>query len=137
MEELGIGRPSTYASILQVLQDRGYVRLDKKRLVPEDKGRVLVGVPGELLPRYVEYDFTASSRRAARQDLQQRAALARTCCATSGSDFIGAVNDIKELRITQVIDALDEMLAPHLFPPQRRRHRSAQVPELRATASYR
>ena len=60
MEELGIGRPSTYASILQVLQDRGYVRIDKKRLIPEDKGRVVVGFLESFFQRYVEYDFTAS-----------------------------------------------------------------------------
>src|SRR5437764_9197505 len=60
MEELGIGRPSTYASILQVLQDRGYVRIDKKRLMPEDKGRVVVGFLESFFQRYVEYDFTAS-----------------------------------------------------------------------------
>ncbi|MGD9766888.1 MAG: type I DNA topoisomerase, partial [Pseudolabrys sp.] len=59
MEELGIGRPSTYASVLQVLQDRGYVRLDKKRLIPEDKGRVVVAFLESFFSRYVEYDFTA------------------------------------------------------------------------------
>jgi transcriptional regulator with AAA-type ATPase domain len=59
MEELSIGRPSTYASILQVLQDRGYVRLDKKRLIPEDKGRVVVAFLESFFTRYVEYDFTA------------------------------------------------------------------------------
>ena len=59
MEELGIGRPSTYASILQVLKDRGYVRIDKKRLVPEDKGRVLTAFLENFFARYVEYDFTA------------------------------------------------------------------------------
>ena len=60
MEELGIGRPSTYASILQVLQDRGYVRIDKKRLLPEDKGRVVVGFLESFFQKYVEYDFTLS-----------------------------------------------------------------------------
>ncbi|HEX2537152.1 MAG TPA: type I DNA topoisomerase, partial [Pseudolabrys sp.] len=60
MEELGIGRPSTYAAILQVLQDRGYVRIDKKRLMPEDKGRVVVGFLESFFQKYVEYDFTAN-----------------------------------------------------------------------------
>src|SRR5690349_2554247 len=59
MEELGIGRPSTYAAILQVLQTRGYVRLDKKRLVPEDKGRLVIAFLESFFARYVEYDFTA------------------------------------------------------------------------------
>src|SRR6201989_2866184 len=60
MEELGIGRPSTYASILQVLKDRGYVRLEKKRLHGEDKGRVVVAFLENFFARYVEYDFTAA-----------------------------------------------------------------------------
>src|SRR5439155_6885746 len=60
MEELGIGRPSTYAPILAVLKDRGYVRVDRKRLVPEDKGRVVVAFLETFFARYVEYDFTAS-----------------------------------------------------------------------------
>ena len=131
MEELGIGRPSTYASILQVLRDRGYVRLDKKRLDSRGQGPRAHRVPGELLRAIRRIRFHRRPRRAARHDLQQRDGLAATCCATSGRTSSAAVGDIKELRITQVIDALDEMLAPHLFPPASRRHRSAQVPELR------
>ena len=130
MEELGIGRPSTYASILQVLRDRGYVRLDKKRLVPEDKGRVLVAFLENFFLRYVEYDFTANLEeqldKISNNELPYKDVL-----RDFWSDFIGAVDNIKELRIAQVIDALDEMLAPHLFPPKPRRHRPAQVPELR------
>ena len=76
MEELGIGRPSTYASILQVLKDRGYVKLDKKRLHGEDKGRVVVAFLENFFARYVEYDFTAASGRTARPHLQQRDFLA-------------------------------------------------------------
>ena len=117
MEELGIGRPSTYASILQVLRDRGYVRLDKKRLVPEDKGRVLVAFLENFFLRYVEYDFTASLEeqldKISNNELPYKDVL-----RDFWRDFIGAVDNIKELRITQVIDALDEMLAPHLFPPR-------------------
>jgi len=59
MEELGIGRPSTYAAILQVLRDRGYIRIEKKRLVAEDKGRVVIAFLESFFTRYVEYDFTA------------------------------------------------------------------------------
>ncbi len=117
MEELGIGRPSTYASILQVLRDRGYVRLDKKRLVPEDKGRVLVAFLENFFARYVEYDFTANLEeqldKISNNELPYKDVL-----RDFWRDFIGAVGNIKELRITQVIDALDEMLAPHLFPPK-------------------
>ncbi len=59
MEELGIGRPSTYASTLAVLQERDYVKTDKKRLVPEDKGRLVIAFLESFFKRYVEYDFTA------------------------------------------------------------------------------
>jgi DNA topoisomerase-1 len=117
MEELGIGRPSTYASILQVLRDRGYVRIDRKRLVPEDKGRVLTAFLESFFARYVEYDFTAALEeqldRVSNNELAWRDLL-----HTFWRDFAAAVGDIKDLRIGQVIDALNEMLAPHLFPPR-------------------
>lgn len=115
MEELGIGRPSTYASVLQVLQDRGYVRLDKKRLIPEDKGRVVVAFLESFFARYVEYDFTADLEekldKISNGEIDWRAVLAEFW-----QGFIGSVNDIKELRITQVLDALNELLGPHIFP---------------------
>ena len=85
MEELGIGRPSTYASILQVLQGPRLCALDKKRLVPEDKGRVLTAFLESFFARYVEYDFTADLEEQLDQHLQQRDRLAATCCATSGA----------------------------------------------------
>jgi DNA topoisomerase-1 len=77
LEELGIGRPSTYASILQVLKDRKYVRLDKRRLYPEDRGRIVVAFLESFFAKYVEYDFTAGPRGAARSHLQQRGGVAR------------------------------------------------------------
>jgi DNA topoisomerase-1 len=117
MEELGIGRPSTYASILQVLQDRKYVRLDKKRLVPEDRGRIVVAFLESFFSRYVEYDFTA--------DLEEQLDLVSNnelewhdLLRKFWQGFTAAVDEIKDLRIAQVIDALDDMLAPHLFPPR-------------------
>ena len=117
MEELGIGRPSTYASILQVLQDRGYVRIDKKRLYPEDKGRVVVGFLESFFQKYVEYDFTASLEeqldKVSNNELNWKKVL-----EDFWIDFIGAVNQIKEIRITQVLDALNDLLEPHIFPPR-------------------
>ena len=118
MEELGIGRPSTYASILQVLKDRGYVRIDKKRLVPEDKGRVLTAFLENFFARYVEYDFTASLEEQL-DKVSNNEMPWRDLLRDFWTGFIGAVTDIKKLRITQVIDALDEMLSPHLFPPSK------------------
>ena len=117
MEELGIGRPSTYAAILQVLKDRGYVRIDKKRLVPEDKGRVVVAFLENFFLRYVEYDFTADLEEQLDRVSNNEVAW-RDLLRNFWRDFAGAVDEIKDLRIAEVIDALDEMLAPHLFPPR-------------------
>lgn len=117
MEELGIGRPSTYASILQVLKDRGYVRIDKKRLIPEDKGRVLTAFLENFFQKYVEYDFTAGLEeqldKISNNELPYKDVL-----RDFWLDFMGAIGGIKDLRVAQVIDALDEVLAPHLFPPK-------------------
>src|SRR5205823_14659171 len=117
MEELGIGRPSTYASILQVLKDRGYVRIDKKRLIPEDKGRVLTAFLESFFARYVEYDFTADLEEQLDRISNNEMAW-RDLLRDFWREFTAAVGDIKNLRVTEVIDALDEMLAPHLFPPR-------------------
>ena len=117
MEELGIGRPSTYASILQVLKDRKYVRIDKRRLVPEDRGRIVVAFLENFFARYVEYDFTAGLEdeldRVSNNELPWRDLL-----RDFWRDFTAAVGEIKDLKISQVIDALNEMLGPHIFPPR-------------------
>jgi DNA topoisomerase I len=115
MEELGIGRPSTYAAILQVLKDRGYVRLDKKRLIPEDKGRLVIAFLESFFLRYVEYDFTAGLEEGLDRVSNNEIAW-RDLLRDFWRDFIGAVEGTKELSITQVIDALDELLSPHVFP---------------------
>ena len=115
MEELGIGRPSTYASILQVLKDRGYVKLEKKRLHGEDKGRVVVAFLENFFRRYVEYDFTADLEeqldRVSNNEISWQQVL-----KDFWRDFIGAVDDIKDLRVAQVLDTLDDMLGPHIYP---------------------
>lgn len=117
MEELGIGRPSTYASILQVLKDRGYVKLEKKRLHGEDKGRVVVAFLENFFARYVEYDFTAALEeqldRISNNEISWQQVL-----QDFWKGFIGAVNDIKDLRVAEVLDALDDMLGPHIYPPR-------------------
>ncbi len=117
LEELGIGRPSTYASILQVLKDRKYVRLDKRRLVPEDRGRIVVAFLESFFAKYVEYDFTAGLED--KLDLIANNEVAwRDVLRDFWGDFIGAIDETKDLRISAVIDALDALLAPHLFPPR-------------------
>jgi DNA topoisomerase-1 len=117
MEELSIGRPSTYASILQVLKDRGYVRIDKKRLMPEDKGRVLTSFLESFFARYVEYGFTADLEEQLDRVSNNEIAW-RDLLRDFWRDFAAAVGEIKDLRVAQVIDALNEMLGPHLFPPR-------------------
>jgi DNA topoisomerase-1 len=116
LEELGIGRPSTYASILQVLKDRKYVRLEKRRLYPEDRGRIVTAFLESFFAKYVEYDFTAGLEE--QLDLISNNEIDwREVLRDFWRDFIGAVDEIKDLRISQVLDALDALLAPHLFPP--------------------
>jgi len=117
MEELGIGRPSTYASILQVLKDRGYVKLEKKRLYGEDKGRVVVAFLENFFARYVEYDFTANLEeqldRISNNEVSWQQVL-----KDFWDDFIGVVNDIKDVRVSEVLDVLDNMLGPHIYAPR-------------------
>ena len=115
MERLGIGRPSTYASTMGLLREREYVKLEKKRLEPEDKGRLVTSFLEAFFKRYVEYDFTAYLED--RLDLISDGKLDwKELLREFWRDFIAAVNDIKDLRVTQVLDALNELLGPHIFP---------------------
>jgi DNA topoisomerase-1 len=115
MEELGIGRPSTYASTLAVLKDRGYVKLDKKRLLPEDKGRIVTAFLESFFTRYVGYDFTADLEekldRVSNHEIDWKDVL-----RDFWRDFSSALAGTKDLRVTQVLDSLNELLGPHIFP---------------------
>jgi DNA topoisomerase-1 len=114
-EELGIGRPSTYASILTVLRDRAYVRMEKQRFVPEDKGRLLTAFLEEFFSRYVEYDFTAGLEE--RLDLVSAGELDwKVLLREFWTDFNAKVGETAELRMSDVLTALDRVLGPHLFP---------------------
>ncbi|WP_121063014.1 type I DNA topoisomerase [Chachezhania antarctica] len=116
MEELGIGRPSTYASIVTTIQDRGYVRKDKNRLFPEDKGRLVTAFLSNYFKKYVGYDFTADLEdqldRVSAGDADYKELLNQFW-----KDFSAAVADTAELRITEVLEKINEVLEPHLFPP--------------------
>jgi DNA topoisomerase-1 len=115
MEELGIGRPSTYASTLAVLQERDYVRIDKKRLIPEDKGRLVTGFLESFFKRYVEYDFTADLEE--KLDLISDGKLEwKDVLRDFWREFMRSVDDIKDLRVGEVLEALNEILGPHIFP---------------------
>ena len=117
MEELGIGRPSTYASTLAVLEDRDYVTIDRKRLIPQDKGRLVTAFLESFFKRYVEYDFTADLEE--KLDLISDGKLEyKLLLHEFWRDFIGAVEGIKELRVSEVLEALNEILGPHIFPPK-------------------
>ena len=117
LEELGIGRPSTYASILSVLQDRGYVIKEQSRFVPEDKGRLVTAFLESFFTRYVEYDFTASLEedldRISNGDIGWKEVL-----RDFWQNFTAAIADTSELRITDVLESLNEILGPHIFPPK-------------------
>lgn len=115
MEELGIGRPSTYASILQVLQDRDYVRLESRRFTPEDRGRLVTAFLENFFDRYVEYDFTADLENRL-DDVSNGNLDWRALLREFWQGFIARVDDAKDLSITEVIDAIDEQLGPHFFP---------------------
>lgn len=118
MERLGIGRPSTYASIMQVLQDRDYVRLEKKRFTPEDRGRLVTAFLENYFKRYVEYDFTANLEGQL-DDISGGRIEWRTVLRDFWDKFNAAIGETKELRITEVIDALDAELGPHFFPERK------------------
>ena len=116
LEELGIGRPSTYASTLQVLRDRQYVRMDKARFIPEDRGQLVTAFLTNFFGHYVEYDFTASLEDQLDQVSDGKLKW-KTLLADFWKDFHAAIKGISELRIREVLDTLDEVLAPHIFPP--------------------
>src|SRR3954453_4801248 len=115
LEELGIGRPSTYASIMQVLQDRGYVEIDKRRFVPHDRGRLVTAFLSSFFERYVEYNFTADLE-AKLDDVSGGRIDWKTVLRDFWKAFSAAVEGTKDLTITQVIDELDKELGPHFFP---------------------
>ncbi|MBI1685529.1 type I DNA topoisomerase [Caulobacter hibisci] len=115
MEELGIGRPSTYASVLTVLRDREYVKMEKQRFIPEDKGRLVTAFLEQFFRRYVEYDFTAALEE--KLDLVSDGKLDwKEFLREFWKDFHAAVGEIAELRTTNVLDALNDALGPHIFP---------------------
>jgi DNA topoisomerase-1 len=115
MEELGIGRPSTYASILTVLRERDYVRMEKNRFIPEDKGRLVTAFLEQFFRRYVEYDFTAALEE--KLDLVSAGELEwKQLLRDFWKDFHAAVGEIGDLRVTHVLDALNIALGPHIFP---------------------
>ncbi|HLJ52890.1 MAG TPA: type I DNA topoisomerase, partial [Rhizomicrobium sp.] len=116
LEELGIGRPSTYASILSVLRDRAYVKMDRGRFVPDDKGRLVTAFLTTFFHRYVEYGFTADLEEKL-DEVAEGTLKWKQLLRDFWRDFSAAVGDTKDLKISHVIDELNEILGPHIFPP--------------------
>lgn len=114
LEELGIGRPSTYASILSVLQDRKYVTLEKKRFIPEELGRLVTVFLVGFFKKYVEYDFTAGLEN----ELDEIAA-GKLEWKSALSNFWGGFNNnvesVNEQKITEIISYVQQALDYHLF----------------------
>ncbi|MCZ8042929.1 MAG: type I DNA topoisomerase [Beijerinckiaceae bacterium] len=115
MEELGIGRPSTYAATLSTLRDREYVRIEKKRLVPEDKGMLVTAFLESFFNRYVAFDFTALLEekldRVSNAEIDWKVLLREFW-----EEFTKSIGDTKDLRVTEVLEALNGVLGPHVFP---------------------
>jgi len=117
MEELGIGRPSTYASVLGTIQDREYVRKEQNRLIPEDKGRIVTIFLINFFRKYVGYEFTANLE----EDLDRVSAGEKDYKEVLGRfwrDFSAAISETSDLRIAEVLDVLDDALADQLYPPR-------------------
>ncbi|WP_397587188.1 type I DNA topoisomerase [Sandarakinorhabdus limnophila] len=115
LEELGIGRPSTYASTLQTLRDRAYVRVEKNRFFAEEKGRLVTAFLERFFTRYVEYDFTADLESQL-DDVSAGDASYLELLRAFWADFQPKTAEIMEQRPSDVTAALDEYLAPFLFP---------------------
>ncbi len=115
LEELGIGRPSTYATILSVLQDRDYVRLEKKRFLPEDRGRLVTAFLVSFFEHYVEYDFTAQMEDQL-DDISGGRVERKKVLRDFWTAFAAAVEETRGLTFKEVLEALDEELGPHFFP---------------------
>ncbi|MCH8685630.1 type I DNA topoisomerase [Pedomonas mirosovicensis] len=114
LEELGIGRPSTYASILQTLRDRAYVKMERNRFMPEDKGRLLTAFLEKFFERYVEYDFTADLEGQLDQ-ISSGQIDWKDVLRAFWADFEPKTKEILELKPSDVIKTLDEFLEPYLF----------------------
>ena len=117
LEELGIGRPSTYANIIAVLQERKYVKVEKLRFIPEDRGRIVTVFLENFFKKYVEYDFTAQMEEFL-DDVSAGAMQWKKLLAGFWAKFIKNIDEVKPLQLTEVINKVDEALSAHLFPPR-------------------
>lgn len=117
LEELGIGRPSTYASILQTLKDREYVRVEKARFIPEESGRLVTAFLERFFERYVSYDYTAELEEEL-DDVSGGRLNWQKLLEEFWRDFRPKAGEVMEQKPSEVTAALDEFLAPWLYPPR-------------------
>ena len=115
LEELGIGRPSTYATIIAVLQERKYVKVEKLRFIPEERGRIVTAFLENFFHKYVEYDFTAQMEEFL-DDISAGEMEWRKLLTGFWAKFIKNIDAVTPLQMSEVIDKIDEVLAKHLFP---------------------
>ncbi|KRB82761.1 DNA topoisomerase I [Sphingomonas sp. Root710] len=115
MEELGIGRPSTYASVLQTLKDRDYVTVEKNRFTPNESGRLVTSFLERFFERYVSYDYTAGLEESL-DDVSGGRAGWQAVLEAFWKDFKPKTVEVMEQKPSDVTKALDEFLAPYLFP---------------------
>ena len=115
MEELGIGRPSTYASIVTTIQTREYVRKENNRLFPEDKGRLVIAFLENYFRQYVGYNFTAQLEEEL-DDISGGREDYKAVLSRFWREFSMAIGETTDLRITEVLEKINEVLAPHIFP---------------------
>jgi DNA topoisomerase-1 len=127
LEELGIGRPSTYASIIDVIQDRGYVKLEKKRFIAEERGRVVTAFLQNFFPRYVEYDFTANLEQQL-DDIAEGKEFWQKVLTEFWGGFSAKLSETGELRTSEVLEVLNNELGIYLFPPREDGHDARECP---------
>ncbi len=115
LEELGIGRPSTYASILQTLKDREYVRVEKARFVPEESGRLVTAFLERFFEKYVSYDYTAELEDEL-DDVSGGRLEWHKLLQDFWRDFRPKAGEVMDQKPSEITAALDEFLGPWLFP---------------------
>ena len=115
MVDLGIGRPSTYASIVSTIQSRQYVRKEKNRLIPEDKGKLISIFLTEYFRKYVEYDYTAELEVELDNISSGKSEWVKIL-AKFWKEFYPTIEAAKDLRISEVLNKINEILTPHIFP---------------------
>lgn len=115
LEELGIGRPSTYAAIISVLQDRNYVRLEKKRFIPENRGLLVTAFLVNSFLKYVEYNFTADLENKLDEVSDGKMGW-KDLLKDFWTGFNSNIEKVQDLKVSDVIDELEKVLEDHIFP---------------------